>query len=119
LLLLVGRPSIEPHVILSTAVLLVAPLWRTITIPLPASLPLPPMPLFFCTLAQRTLQPTPIVGVKVIEGALGPRPEITAATVHRRRRGFANETRGSEVGSRSAPPPRHVSERNRRGRNEI
>jgi hypothetical protein len=119
LLLLVGRTSFEPHVILSTAVLLVAPLWRTVAIPFPASLPLPLTPLFFCALAKRTLQLTPIVGVKVVEGALGTRPEITAATVHRRRGGFADETRGREVGSRSTLPPRHVSKRSRRGKNEI
>jgi hypothetical protein len=117
--MLVGRTRFEPHVVLSTAVLLVAPLWRTVAIPFPASLPLPPTPLIFCALAKRALQPTPIVGVEVVEGALGTRPEITAATVHRRRGGLVDETRGREVGSRSALPPRHVGQRGRRGRNGI
>jgi hypothetical protein len=117
--LLVGRTSFEPHVVLSMAVLLVAPLWRTVAIPFLASFTLPPTPLLFCALAKRTLQPTPIVGVKVVEGALGTRPEITTATIHRRRGGFADETWGREVGSRFAPPPRHVRQRSRRGGNGV
>jgi hypothetical protein len=117
--LLVGRTYFEPHVVLSTAVLLVAPLWRTVSVPIPAGLPLPPTPLVFSTLAKRAFQPTPLVGVEVIEGALGARPKITTATVHRRRRGLAEETREREVGSRSAPPPRHVGQRGRRGKNGI
>jgi hypothetical protein len=117
--LLVGGACFEPHVVLSTAVLLVAPLWRTIPVPFPAGLPLPPSPLVFCALVKRALQPPPLVGVEVIEGALGTRPEITAATIHRRRRGLAEETRGRETGSRSAPPPKHVGQRGRRGSSGI
>jgi hypothetical protein len=83
--LLVGRASFEPHVILSTAVLIVAPLWRTIAVPVTAGLPLPPTPLFFSALAKNSLQPTPIVGVKVVEGTLGACPELTVTAVHRRR----------------------------------
>jgi hypothetical protein len=85
LLLLVGRASFEPHVILSTAVLIVTPLWRTIAVPVMAGLPLPPTMLFFCALAKHSLQPTPIVGVEVVEGTLGACPEFAAAAVHRRR----------------------------------
>jgi hypothetical protein len=117
--LLIGRASFEPHVILATAVLLVAPLWRTISAPLSAGLPLPPTALFFSTLAKRAFQPPTLVGVEVVEGALGARAEITTATLHRRRRGLAEETRGSETGSRSAPPLRDVGQRGRRGSSGI
>jgi hypothetical protein len=117
--LLIGRACFEPHVVLSTAVLLVAPLWRTVPIPLPAGLPLPPTPLVFCTLAKRALQPPSLVGVEVVEGALGARSEITAAALHRRRRGLAEETRERESGSGSAPPLRNVGQRGRRGSSGI
>jgi hypothetical protein len=113
--LLVGRARFESHVILSTTILIVAPLWRTIAVPVTPGIPLPPSTLLLCTLAKHTLQPMPIIGVEVIEGALGASPEVTAAAIHRRRRRLADETRERVVGSRSAPPPRHVRERSGRG----
>jgi hypothetical protein len=85
LFLLVGGASIEPHVILSTAVLIVVPLWRMIAVPVTTGIPLPPATLLLCTLAKHSLQPMPIIRVEVIEGALGASPGVTAAAVHRRR----------------------------------
>jgi hypothetical protein len=85
LILLVGGASFEPHVILSTTVLIVAPLWRTIAVLVTPGILLPPATLLLCTLTKHSLQPMPIIRVEVVEGALGASPEVTAAAVHRRR----------------------------------
>jgi hypothetical protein len=117
LLFLVGRARFEPHVILSTAALIVAPLWRTIAVPVAAELP--PAALPFCTLAEHTLEPVPVVGVEVLEGPLGSYPALATAAVHRWRGAFADEARERGWGSRSATPPHNVRERSMKGGNGI
>jgi hypothetical protein len=119
LFLLIGRPRFEPHVILSTAALVVAPLWCTIAVPISAELPLPPAALFFCTLAEHALEPVPIVGVKVLKGPLGSYPGLAMASVHRRRGSFSDEARERGWRSRSTPPTHNVREGGGEGRNGI